>query len=150
MGRKHVSWKLQVIKWNPQSHVGDRGILLHELLVKVAETLQIAWKTVSILGFPPELDKIPLLKVWTHFDYRPREVWLELTREFPLWWPPFILHRLLGKKIINGLPQQWTLHAIVPTFQPTCSLWCNNGMSVMEITNCFLMGFEADTTGQIS
>lgn len=55
-----------------------------------------------------------------------------------------------GENVINGHTQQWTLHATILTCRARRVHGCNSGMTVLELTNGFLIGFEARITGRNS
>lgn len=55
--------------------------------------------------------------------------------------------KLAGRTVLNGLPQLWTLRAVLPTRQAQGAHKHNSGVAAKRITSHFLVVFEAPVPG---
>lgn len=58
------------------------------------------------------------------------------------------VHAITVNMAINKMSKLWILQAIIPSWEVVSNYLQDSGMIVMELTNCFLTGFEACSKGQ--
>lgn len=57
------------------------------------------------------------------------------------------VHAITVNMVNNKMSKLWILQAIIPSWEVVLNYLRDSGMIVMELTNCFLTGFEACSKG---
>lgn len=119
---------------------------------EVPETFKTIQSIIIVLDYPPNYMGRLLLKTPYNWTTGHREIDLEPTVNFLPAGRQVVtvqegaVEASGREKGINCLTQSWTLFATAAACQARCAQLCNNGMTVVGVTNHFLIAYEACST----
>lgn len=149
-------------EWRYSTLAGNAAIKRHELLNKNLRHVVSLWVIIGQIGLPKQYRLFPFLLVTQynpiaegtiHFHCRAwrNQEWT-YQESFSLMTSFHGVERCQTewrrRRDTNDLMQHWALPATIPIYLARCFHWYNSGMLFMGIANCFLIGFEACSTGK--